>query len=75
LLPLELLMHAAGKVGIIPRQMTFTGAKLDILTGASAVIVGPLIAWRVVGVRATRMWDWMGAIVTTRAPTGSPCSR
>jgi hypothetical protein len=43
-LPLELVMHAAAAEGTMPAQMTYTGYNLDIVTGATAVVVGGL-AW------------------------------
>jgi len=38
----ELLIHQAVLEGIAPQQMTWTGWNFDIVTGVSALIVGPL---------------------------------
>lgn len=41
-LPLELAMHQAATEGVMPPQMTWTGWNLDVLTGLTALVVGPL---------------------------------
>lgn len=43
-LPLELVMHQAADEGTMPPQMTFTGLNLDIVTGATAIVVAALAA-------------------------------
>jgi hypothetical protein len=43
-LPLELVMHEAARAGVMPPQMTWTGWNLDVLTGATAVLLAPAIA-------------------------------
>jgi hypothetical protein len=59
-LPLELAMHELSERGIMPPQMTYTGRNFDIVTGATALILGFLlwkgkatrgvvIAWNVLG--------------------------
>ncbi len=59
-LPLELFMHRAYADGIMPKQMSFSGCNFDIVTGATAIIVGVLalrgaaprwllIAWNLMG--------------------------
>lgn len=59
-LPLELVMHAAAAEGTMPRVMSYGGYNFDIVTGASALLVGALlkrgaprtlaIAWNALGV-------------------------
>jgi hypothetical protein len=59
-LPLELVMHAAAVEGTMPRVMSYGGYNFDIITGASALLVGLLlkrgaprtlaIAWNALGV-------------------------
>ncbi|MEO5769666.1 MAG: hypothetical protein ABIS92_15040 [Polyangia bacterium] len=44
-LPLELIMHRAAVVGIMPTVMTYTGYNFDIVTGATALPLA-LYAWR-----------------------------
>jgi hypothetical protein len=59
-LPLELVLHRLHTEGVIPKQMTFTGRNLDIVTGVAAIAVGAaihlnrcprwlLLLWNVVG--------------------------
>ncbi len=59
-LPLELFMHGAYTDGIMPKQMSFSGCNFDIVTGATAVVVGAmalrgaaprwlLVAWNLMG--------------------------
>jgi hypothetical protein len=43
-LPLELLMHRAAAEQIMPSQMTWTGVNFDVVTGASALVLGVLAA-------------------------------
>lgn len=38
-LPLELIMHHAGNVGIMPPQLSYSGYNFDIVTGAGALVV------------------------------------
>lgn len=62
-LPLELIMHQAAREGVMPEQMTFTGANLDIITGASALVLAAAIGagkaprWLVFG------WNAMGTLL------------
>lgn len=59
-LPLEIAMHALVDRGIMPVQMSYSGRNLDIVTGATALIVAALLkagyggrwlvgAWNVLG--------------------------
>jgi hypothetical protein len=43
-LPLELVMHQAAIEGVMPHEMSFSGYNFDIVTGASALVVGALAA-------------------------------
>jgi hypothetical protein len=43
-LPLELVMHQAAAIGLMPPQMTYTGSNFDITTGISALVVAALCA-------------------------------
>ena len=49
-LPLELVLHRFYDEGVIPVQMTYSGANFDIVTGVLAVVCG-LLVWRGVAVR------------------------
>jgi hypothetical protein len=42
--PLELVMHRAAVVGVMPPQMTYTGWNFDITTGIGALLVASLVA-------------------------------
>lgn len=42
--PLELVMHEAAAVGLMPPQMTYTGSNFDVTTGISALVVAALVA-------------------------------
>jgi hypothetical protein len=44
-LPLELVMHRAAVIGLMPNVMSFTGYNFDIVTGATALPLA-LYAWR-----------------------------
>ena len=41
-LPLELVLHAWVRQGVIPETMTWTGANWDIITGILAILLAPL---------------------------------
>ena len=60
-LPLELVMHRAAVEGTMPPQMTYTGSNFDIVTGATALVIGvaalyrPLPRWLLLG------WNTLGS--------------
>ena len=62
-LPLELAMHRAATAGVMPVQMSFGGYNFDIVTGATALVLAPLVATG----RATRalvlVWNVMGSLL------------
>lgn len=45
-LPLELVLHAWARQGVIPETMTWTGANWDIVSGILAILCAPLSARR-----------------------------
>jgi hypothetical protein len=53
-LPLELVMHQAAVDGVMPPELSYSGYNFDILTGASALVLAPLLASGKVG----RGWVW-----------------
>lgn len=62
-LPLELVMARAATIGLMPVEMSVRGYNLDLLTGATALLVAALAARG----RAPRwlLWAWnLGGIVT-----------
>lgn len=44
-LPLELTMHHAYSIGLMPKQMSYSGCNFDIVTGITAILVAFLV-WR-----------------------------
>jgi hypothetical protein len=59
-LPLELAMHRLVGLGIMPEQMSYTGRNLDIVTGATAIIVAALVASGAGGRRLVALWNVLG---------------
>jgi hypothetical protein len=62
-LPLELLMHEAYEVGLMPVQMSYSGLNFDILTGASALLVAVLVAFGRAGTRLVQAWNILGSLL------------
>jgi hypothetical protein len=62
-LPLELLMHRALREGLMPVQMSYEGLNLDILTGASALVLAGLIAAGRATPRVVRTWNLIGLLL------------
>jgi hypothetical protein len=62
-LPLELVMHRAADIGLMPVQMSFSGRNFDILTGLLAVPV----AWASTRARwgeiAAWAWNLLGTVL------------
>ena len=59
-LPLEIAMHALVSRGIMPEQMSYGGRNLDVLTGASAIVVAALVAAGVAGRKTVMIWNVAG---------------
>jgi hypothetical protein len=55
-LPLELVMHHAATIGLMPRVMSYSGYNFDILTGTSALVLG--VALRFTRVPTAIVWIW-----------------
>ena len=62
-LPLELMMHRAFEVGLMPIQMSYSGSNFDIVTGALAVVVAPLVATGRADLRIVRGWNYLGTLL------------
>jgi CubicO group peptidase (beta-lactamase class C family) len=62
-LPLELMMHRAYEVGLMPVQMSYSGANFDIVTGALAAVVAPLVATGRADLRIVRGWNYLGTLL------------
>jgi hypothetical protein len=56
-LPLELVMHRAGTLGIMPAELSYSGYNFDIVTGASALVLWSLMR---TGARVPTwsLWAW-----------------
>ncbi|WP_437619876.1 hypothetical protein [Sorangium sp. So ce1151] len=59
--PLELLMHRAALEGVMPAEMSYSGLNLDILTGARALVLAPLLALRRVPRWIVAGWNALGS--------------
>jgi hypothetical protein len=55
-LPLELLMHRAYTEGVMPVQMSYSGRNLDVVTGATAIVLA--IAMSIWSVPKAIVWIW-----------------
>lgn len=62
-LPLELTMHLAATEGVMPVQMSYSGRNLDILTGASALVLSILLAKGKVPIPVVRLWNAAGFVL------------
>ena len=56
-LPLELVMHHAGRIGVMPSELSFGGYNFDIVTGIGAAIIGAMMARGAVVPRPL-LWAW-----------------
>ena len=78
--PLELVMHRAFTLGIMPVELSYAGYNFDIVTGAVAALLFTAMraGWRV---RAGLIWAWnlwgfwCLAVITAIAVTTSPVLR
>ena len=64
-LPLEISMHALVSRGIMPEQMSYTGRNVDILTGATAIVVAGLVAAGVASRTFVTIWNAGGLLLLT----------
>ena len=79
-LPLELVMHRAATLGIMPEELSYTGYNFDIVTGTGALLLflAMQAGWRVPG-RVIWVWNvwglWCLAVITVIAVTTAPMVR
>ena len=59
-LPLELAMHDMYERGVMPREMSYSGRNVDIVTGATAIVVAVLVATGRGGTKLLAAWNSMG---------------
>ena len=57
----ELLLHRAYEVGLMPVQMSYAGLNFDVVTGASALGLAALLAVRRVPAWVVGAWNALGA--------------
>lgn len=62
-LPLELAMHRAATAGVMPPQMSFGGYNFDIVTGATALLLAPLVASGRAPRALVLAWNVMGSLL------------
>ena len=79
-LPLELLMHRAAELGIMPVELSYSGYNFDIVTGAAAlVLTGAMAGGRTLPRGILWAWNLWGclclAVITFVAIAGSPMIR
>ncbi|MGB8224210.1 MAG: hypothetical protein WCF10_16590 [Polyangiales bacterium] len=60
-LPLELLMQRAAEEGVMPIQMSFSGQNLDIISGATALLIAWLISRGLATKRTPWLWNILGS--------------
>ncbi len=61
-LPLELVLHRAAMDGIMPIEMSFSGYNFDIVSGASALFVAPVLV-RSASFRLALLWNVLGLLL------------
>ncbi len=62
-------MHAMYERGVMPEQMSYSGRNFDIVTGATALIVG-VVVWRRDGPRSLIVaWNVLGLVLLINVVT------
>src|SRR6187399_1953689 len=78
-LPLELVMHRAALEGVMPSIMSYGGYNFDIVSGATALVLGLLLARGSVPRALVALWNVLGsvllAIIVTVAFLATPLIR
>ena len=79
-LPLEVVMHRAGALGIMPPQLSYGGYQFDVVTGLTACLLYGLMRGGVAVPRwalwAWNVWGWWCLfVITVIAVTSSPVLR
>jgi hypothetical protein len=62
-LPLELTMHHAADIGLMPAQMTFGGFNYDIVTGATAAVLALQLARGRAPAALVAAWNVLGLVL------------
>jgi hypothetical protein len=61
--PLELCMQHASAQGVIPRQMTYSGSNLDIVSGLTAMVVAAVAARGLAPRWLLQGWNALGSLL------------
>jgi hypothetical protein len=62
-LPLELFMHRAAEDGLMPRVMSYSGYNFDIVTGATALVLGVTLSRTNVPRALVAAWNALGLVL------------
>jgi hypothetical protein len=62
-LPLELMLHRAYEIELMPVQMSYAGLNFDIVTGITAVVVAALLAVRRMPLFLVGLWNALGFVL------------
>lgn len=62
-LPLELILHRAYEIELMPVQMSYAGLNFDIVTGVTAVVVAALLAVRRMPLFLVGLWNALGFVL------------
>jgi hypothetical protein len=62
-LPLEWLMHRAAAERVMPVQMSYSGRNFDVVTGATAILVGWLVMRGRAGRSLVVAWNLVGCVL------------
>jgi hypothetical protein len=62
-LPLELVMHQAAREGVMPIEMSYGGYNFDIVTGASALVLGWYASRGQVSDKLIFAWNVLGSVL------------
>jgi hypothetical protein len=68
-LPLELVMHRAAREGVMPVEMSFSGYNFDVVTGATALVLGALLYRGAAPRVVVALWNAMGALLLLNVVT------
>lgn len=60
--PLELVMHEAALSGVMPRQLSYSGYNFDVVTGASALVIGALVLKQKAPRAVVWLWNVWGVL-------------
>ena len=68
-LPLELVMHRAAAEGVMPSVMSYGGYNFDIVSGATALVLGAVLTRSAVPRSLVVAWNVLGAVLLANIVT------